>query len=279
MPWFRRLLVLVVCLSRAARGRLRAVASHGRQPAAALPAVEPPGSRFRLLQDHVQQRAVRRSGDGVGDGLSLRRDQPHDPVLGVDDGPGQLRRARRSEPLGRQVYRRRVVQLPVHDGVRRRHDRLQSGRGGAVAALLAQRRAGIGEFYEVVLPTAGTSAALLLAFSQDIPTSPFDLFFAVVDTNGTVGPFSAVTFNVIRVGTGDVQVTLSWDTDSDVDLHVVDPSGEEIFYGNRESASGGMLDLDSNACVHHRRCPEREHHVVDRCGAPGDLHRAGRLLE
>ena len=98
-----------------------------------------------------------------------------------------------------------------------------------------------------VIPPAGTSAALLLAFSQDIPTSPFDLFFAVVDTNGTVGPFLAVTFNVIRVGTGDVQVTLSWDTDSDVDLHVVDPSGEEIFYGNRESASGGMLDLDSNA--------------------------------
>ena len=118
---------------------------------------------------------------------------------------------------------------------------------GSSLGIVSEAHSGIGEFYEVVLPAAGTSAALLLAFSQDIPTSPFDLFFAVVDTNGTVGPFSAVTFNVIRVGTGDVQVTLSWDTDSDVDLHVVDPSGEEIFYGNRESASGGMLDLDSNA--------------------------------
>ena len=118
---------------------------------------------------------------------------------------------------------------------------------GSSLGVVSEANSGIDEFYEVVLPTAGTSAALLLAFSQDIPTSPFDLFFAVVDTNGTVGPYSAVRFDVIRVGTGDVQVTLSWDTDSDVDLHVVDPSGEEIFYGNRESASGGMLDLDSNA--------------------------------
>jgi hypothetical protein len=51
----------------------------------------------------------------------------------------------------------------------------------------------------------------------------------------------------LLVGTGDVQVTLSWDVDSDVDLHVVDPSGEEIYYANRNAASGGALDLDSNA--------------------------------
>ncbi len=32
-----------------------------------------------------------------------------------------------------------------------------------------------------------------------------------------------------------------------MDLHVVDPRGEEIFYGNPSSASRGVLDLDSNA--------------------------------
>lgn len=50
--------------------------------------------------------------------------------------------------------------------------------------------------------------------------------------------------------TGDVQVSVSWDTPSDVDLHVVEPSGEEIFYANPVSASGGQLDVDSNpACA------------------------------
>jgi len=50
--------------------------------------------------------------------------------------------------------------------------------------------------------------------------------------------------------TGDVQVSVAWNAASDVDLHVVDPSGEEIFYGNPASASGGQLDVDSNAaCI------------------------------
>ena len=49
--------------------------------------------------------------------------------------------------------------------------------------------------------------------------------------------------------TGDVQVSVAWNAASDVDLHVVDPRGEEIFYGNPASASGGQLDVDSNpAC-------------------------------
>ena len=96
--------------------------------------------------------------------------------------------------------------------------------GGSSLGVTSEVTSGIGEFYDAMLPTAGTSTALLLAFSQDIPTSPFDLFFAVADTNGNVGPFAAVTFNVIRVGTGDVQLTLSWDPDSDVDLHVSTPA-------------------------------------------------------
>lgn len=44
-----------------------------------------------------------------------------------------------------------------------------------------------------------------------------------------------------------MQVTVTWDTGADVDLHVVDPAGQEIYWGDRQSASGGELDLDSNA--------------------------------
>ena len=50
-----------------------------------------------------------------------------------------------------------------------------------------------------------------------------------------------------QLGTGDVQVTLRWENPVDLDLHVFDPSGEEIWYGSRSSASGGTLDVDANA--------------------------------
>ena len=41
-----------------------------------------------------------------------------------------------------------------------------------------------------------------------------------------------------------MQVTLTWDNDADLDLHVVEPSGEEIWYEHTESATGGFLDVD-----------------------------------
>lgn len=45
-------------------------------------------------------------------------------------------------------------------------------------------------------------------------------------------------------GSGDVQATLSWTSGDDLDLHVIDPSGEEVYYSNPTSASGGQLEVD-----------------------------------
>jgi hypothetical protein len=102
-------------------------------------------------------------------------------------------------------------------------------------------------YYEIRLPGTQNSATVLLTFPQEIPLEQFDLQFAVGNGSGSVGPYTTVSTNVIRVGTGDIQVTLSWNHDSDVDLHVIDPSGEEIYFGHPQSVSGGTLDLDSNA--------------------------------
>jgi hypothetical protein len=50
--------------------------------------------------------------------------------------------------------------------------------------------------------------------------------------------------------TGQIQVTLSWNTAADIDLYVYDPSGYRIYYADRSSPSGGMLDIDARgACV------------------------------
>ncbi|MBQ1265228.1 MAG: DUF2135 domain-containing protein [Proteobacteria bacterium] len=43
----------------------------------------------------------------------------------------------------------------------------------------------------------------------------------------------------------DIRIVLMWDADdTDIDLHVLEPSGEEVYYSNKRSASGGMLSYD-----------------------------------
>ncbi len=60
------------------------------------------------------------------------------------------------------------------------------------------------------------------------------------------------------LGTGDVQVTLRWSGGSDVDLHVIDPSGEEISFSSPTSSSGGQLDVD---CIPGSTCADSGPHV------------------
>ncbi|MBV8559987.1 MAG: hypothetical protein JO050_04400 [Acidimicrobiia bacterium] len=51
----------------------------------------------------------------------------------------------------------------------------------------------------------------------------------------------------LTLGTGDVQVTLLWADGNDLDLHVIDPSGTEIYFANPKSPTGGTLDHDDTA--------------------------------
>ena len=42
-----------------------------------------------------------------------------------------------------------------------------------------------------------------------------------------------------------IRIVLSWDADeTDIDLHVLEPDGEEAFYGHRRTASGGFVSED-----------------------------------
>jgi hypothetical protein len=99
-------------------------------------------------------------------------------------------------------------------------------------------------YYELTIPAATTSS-IVVTLAQTL-SADFDMQLGAGDA-AAVGSYDSVPLTVTQVGTGDVQVSLSWDTETDVDLHVLDPSGEEIYYGNDKAASGGELDLDSNA--------------------------------
>jgi len=48
------------------------------------------------------------------------------------------------------------------------------------------------------------------------------------------------------LGTGDVQVTLRWAGRDDLDLAVMGPGGETVFFANPQISSGGTLDVDAN---------------------------------
>jgi hypothetical protein len=68
-----------------------------------------------------------------------------------------------------------------------------------------------------------------------------------VPASGTQEPSDGCAQPEPQLGTGDVQITLRWNSSADIDLHVTEPDGTEIWYGDKgPTASGGRLDVDSN---------------------------------
>lgn len=61
---------------------------------------------------------------------------------------------------------------------------------------------------------------------------------------------------------GEVEIGLHWSNYNDLDLHVIDPSGEEIYYASPVSASGGELDVDANAGCSGNQTQDAWEHVV-----------------
>lgn len=107
--------------------------------------------------------------------------------------------------------------------------------------------AGADTYFQVPY-TSNSSSSGSLTVPIGIPTNveegEFCVNFCVYDEDGQVSNIVTSCVNVLRLGTGAVQISLSWDTPTDQDLHVTDPAGNIIYYSDPTSATGGQLDRD-----------------------------------
>ncbi len=124
----------------------------------------------------------------------------------------------------------------------------QTVNAGASFTRIVVKVPGATNYYEMQVPSAASSDLVIHA-ATTLPNMSLPVAYAVGDA-GTLGPYTLLNTRVIQVGTGDIQISVSWSDSSDVDLHVVDPSNEELYFSHRTAVSGGTLDLDSNpACA------------------------------
>lgn len=127
-----------------------------------------------------------------------------------------------------------------------------------------------------------------LSFAADLAAGDYALDVRAADAMGRTGPPTVLPLSAsgLPVPVGDLVITLRWDTEADLDLHVIDPAGVEIYKSNINSyeapppgqpldptawQKGGILDLDSNAqCTIDGR---RQENVIWKEAAPAGHYR------
>ena len=121
--------------------------------------------------------------------------------------------------------------------------------GAAVDKLLVSLGEETLGYFEVDVTGVAAPYRLLgqIRFDVDPAIESGCVRIAAVSSGGAVGA-AAECHQVLQasVDFGEVQITVSWDSVADLDLHVVDPVDEEIYFGRREGRSGGVLDFQSH---------------------------------
>ncbi len=119
---------------------------------------------------------------------------------------------------------------------------------------------GIEDFITKILPTTKSLSVLL----ENSHINNFTTLLTSVDKESSLlfkwnNPFSwsytggitdSIKEKVKAAGgkvDGELRVSLSWYNYDDLDLHVVEPNNNKIYYSNKRSLTSGQLDVDMNA--------------------------------
>lgn len=100
-------------------------------------------------------------------------------------------------------------------------------------------------FTAAAVPDANGYIYVTITYPTNLGSGSFQLDCLGFD--GTSYTYST-SLSITTTATGALTFTLTWDTFhyADMDLHVVEPDGNEIYYGNQgPSSSGGKQDVDN----------------------------------
>lgn len=106
---------------------------------------------------------------------------------------------------------------------------------------------GAGSYYTIPYDNnSGASGTIQLPIG--VPTNviggSFCVNYCIYDSRGNISNLLTICISVLELGSGNLQISLAWDTPTDQDLYVKDPSGTVIYYSNTSSSTGGQLDRD-----------------------------------
>jgi hypothetical protein len=184
-------------------------------------------------------------------------------VAGAQFVPGPLP----GDGDGPEVHEFDSLDRPATAGT---HDRPLSGRLGPTATAVALALDGDrGYWIAVAQPPASDEPTLPMfdlrvSFAATLSPGAHAITAHAADARGHYGAALSAPFNLVpaAVPTGPLVVHLAWRGPADLDLHVIDPAGVEIYAGHPSAyqpppppalpdpngpAHAAQLDLDSNA--------------------------------
>ncbi|MDR3334181.1 MAG: VWA domain-containing protein [Treponema sp.] len=109
-----------------------------------------------------------------------------------------------------------------------------------------QKRQGFRDAVQTLVPQGGTKLepGLELASKEALVNYQKDgVNLVLLLTDGTE---LSARLAKAQAHSGDIGISLIWYNRNDLDLHVVNPLGEELYYDKKKDSTGGILDVDRN---------------------------------